>query len=105
MVNRVEHPEKSGESEIKKMKIDGMQSQVEINKVTRITNQINLMERMKEIYVRTMGIEKYEQKIVGLINQMPDMADAPVGLVMGAPSSTTELSELPLMLNCYGCIR
>ncbi len=77
------------------MKMDGMQSQVEINKVTCITNQINLMERMKEIYVRTMGIEKYEQKIVGLINQMPDMAGAPVGLVMGTPSSMTELSELP----------
>jgi hypothetical protein len=93
----MERPEKSGESEMKKMKMDGMQSQVEINKVTRITNQINLMKRMKEIYVRSMGIEKYEQKIVGLINQMPEMmADAPVGLKMtGTPSSTTELSELP----------
>ena len=39
----------SGESEMKKMKMDGMQSQVEINKVTRISNQINLMERMKEM--------------------------------------------------------
>jgi hypothetical protein len=77
------------------MKMDGMQSQVEINMVTRISNQINLMERMKEIYVRLMGIEKYKQKVVGLINQMPDMADAPVGLLMGMPSSTTELSELP----------
>ena len=95
MVNRAERPEKSGESEMKKMKMDGMQSQVDMNKVTRITNQINLMERMKEIYVRTMGIEKYEQKIVALINQMPDMADAPLGLVMGTPSSTTEFSELP----------
>jgi len=91
----MERPEKSGESEMKKMKMDGMQSQVEINKVTRITNQINLMERMKEIYVRSMGIEKYEQKVVGLINQMPDMADAPVGFLMGTPTSTTELSELP----------
>ena len=91
----MERPEKSGESEMKKMKMDGMQSQVEINKVTRITNQINLMERMKEIYVRSMGIEKYEQKVVGLINQMPDMADAPVGFLMGMPTSTTELSELP----------
>jgi hypothetical protein len=53
------------------------------------------MEKMMENYVRTMGIEKYEQKIVGLINQMPNMADAPVGLVMGTPSSTTDLSELP----------
>jgi hypothetical protein len=42
-----------------------------------------------------MGIEKYKQKVVGLINQMPDMADAPVGLLMGMPSSTTELSKLP----------
>ena len=77
------------------MKMDGMQSQVEINMVTRISNQINLMERMKEIYVRLMGIKKYKQKVVGLINQMPDMADAPVGLLMGMPSSTTELSKLP----------
>ena len=76
------------------MKMDGMQSQVEINMVTRISNQINLMERMKEIYVRLMGIEKYEQKIVGLINQMPDMADAPVEFLMGMPSSATELSNL-----------
>ncbi len=77
------------------MKMDGMQSQVEINKVTRITNQINLMERMKEMYVSLMGIEKYEQKVVALINKMPDMADAPVDLLMGTPTTTTELSKLP----------
>ena len=96
-VARAERPEKSGESEMKKMKMDGMQSQVEINKVTRITNQINLMERMKEMYVRTMGLEKYEQKIVALINKMPDMAegDAPMSMLMGTPTTTTELSELP----------
>jgi hypothetical protein len=78
----VERPEKSGESEMKMMKMDGMQSQIEINKVTRIMNQINLMERMKEMYVRLMGIKKYEQKVVALINKMPDMADAPVDLLM-----------------------
>ncbi len=67
---------------MKMMKMDGMQSQIEINKVTRIMNQINLMERMKEMYVRLMGIKKYEQKVVALINKMPDMADAPVDLLM-----------------------
>ena len=82
---------------MKKMKMDGMRSQVEINKVTHITNQINLMERMKEMYVRTMGIKKYEQKVVALINKMPDMADAdaPMDLLMGTPTTTTELSNLP----------
>jgi hypothetical protein len=41
-----------------------------------------------------MGIEKYEQKVVVLINKMPDMADAPVDLLMGMPTTTTELSKL-----------
>jgi hypothetical protein len=94
-VAHAERPEKSGESEMKKMRMDGMQSQVDINKVTRITNQINLMEIMKEMYVRSMGIEKYEEKVVALINKMPDMADAPVDL-LGMPTSTTELSKLPI---------
>ena len=90
-VDCVECPKKSGESEMKKMKMDGMQSQVDINKVTRITNQINLMEIMKEMYVRSMGIEKYEEEVVALINKMPDMADAPLDL-LGMPTSMTELS-------------
>ncbi len=77
-VVRAERPvERHGDvkHQMKKMRVEGMQSQHEKNQVERITAQINLLERMKDIHVRMMGRERYEERIVSLMNQMPGMAD------------------------------
>jgi hypothetical protein len=77
-VVRAEQPmERHGDvkHQMKKMRVEGMQSQLEKNQVERITAQINLLERMKDIYVRMMGCERYKERIVSLMNQMPGMAD------------------------------
>ena len=78
---------------MKKMRVEGMQSQMEKYKVDRIMTQIDLMERMWDIYVRNMGREKYEARIVHLMNTMPGMEqDLPadlVGTLIAAPSPAT----------------
>jgi hypothetical protein len=62
----------------KKIRVEGMQSQVLKNRVDAIkTNvdairtQIELMQKMESIYVRKMGQSKYDDMIVSLINQSP----------------------------------
>jgi hypothetical protein len=52
-----------------------MQSQLEKNQLLRITAQIDLLERMKDIYVRTPGHDKFKEWIVSLMNQMPGMGE------------------------------
>ncbi len=51
-----------------------------------IVSQINVMQRMKDVYVRMMGQEKYK-KIVSLMNQMPGV-DRPANLSVLAMQST-----------------
>ncbi len=79
--------------QMKKMRVEGMQSQMEKNKVDCIMTQIDLMERMRDVYVRNMGREKYEARIVHLMNTMPGMEqDVPgdlVGTSIAAPSPAT----------------
>ncbi len=55
------------------MKVAGLQSVVEKNTVDAIVSQIDVMQRMKDVYVKIMGQEKYDEKFVALINQMPEM--------------------------------
>ncbi len=50
-----------------------MQSKVKKNQVDAIASQINVIQRMKDIYARMMGQEKYNKKIFALINQIPEM--------------------------------
>ena len=64
--------------QLKKIRVEGMQSQVLKNRVDAIkTNvdairtQIELMQKMESIYVRKMGQSKYDDMIVSLINQLP----------------------------------
>jgi len=62
--------------QLKKIRVEGMQSQVLKNRVDAIkTNvdairtQIELMQKMESIYVRKIGQSKYDDIIVSLINQ------------------------------------
>ena len=64
--------------QLKKIRVEGMQSQVLKNSVDAIkTNvdairtQIELMQKMESIYIRKMGQSKYNDMIVSLINQLP----------------------------------
>ncbi len=66
--------------QIKKIRVEGMQSQVLKNhpdaikaRVDAIRTQIELMQQMESIYVRRMGQDKYDDMIVSLINQLPSM--------------------------------
>ena len=64
--------------QLKKIRVERMQSQVLKNRVDAIkTNvdairtQIELMQQMERVYVRKMGQSKYDDMIVSLINQLP----------------------------------
>mgnify|MGYP006195510059 FL=1 len=64
--------------QLKKIRVEGMQSQVLKNRVDAIKmnvdairTQIELMQKMESIYVRKMGQSKYDDMIVSLINQLP----------------------------------
>ena len=49
----------------------GLQSVVKKNHMDAIVSQIDVMQRMKDVYVKIMGQERYDEKIVTLMNQMP----------------------------------
>jgi hypothetical protein len=57
--------------QVKKVKVAGLQSMVEKNQVDAIVSQIDVIQRMKDVYGKIMGQEKYDEKIVALMNQMP----------------------------------
>jgi hypothetical protein len=59
--------------QMKKVKVAGLQSVVKKNQVDAIVSQIDMIQRMKDVYVKIMGQEKYDKKIVPLMNQMPGM--------------------------------
>jgi hypothetical protein len=72
------HPvEKYGDvdHEMKKVRVDGMRSQVEKNIVEAIVSQINVMRDNAEIYIAMFGEEKYREKVGQLMNKLPGLGD------------------------------
>ena len=67
-----------------------MLSLIEKNKVDALVAQINMLQQMKDVYVGTMGLEKYKAKMVHLMDQMPGMneklPEAPGDLVTPRPT-------------------
>jgi hypothetical protein len=59
---------------LKKAKVDGMRSQEENNPVKSIVSQINVMRQNEEIYKSMLGMTKYQEKIVQLMNKLPGFA-------------------------------
>jgi hypothetical protein len=64
--------------QLKKIRVEGMQSQVLKNRVDAIKmnvdairTQIKLMQKMESVYVGKIGQSKYDDMIVSLINQLP----------------------------------
>ncbi len=85
--------------QIKKIRVEGLQSLVLKNRadviktrVNAIRTQIELMQQMESVYARRMGQDKYDDMIVSLINQLPLM-DASTDFSVTARSSSN--NELP----------
>ncbi len=57
--------------------------QLENNKVDAIMKQVEVMEKMRDVYVKSMVVDKYEEQIVHLMSQLPNLE-----------LSTTDLSIL-----------
>ncbi len=85
--------------QLKKVRVEGLQSQVAKNRVDAIKTrvdairaQIDMMQQMESIYVRKIGQDKYDAMIVLLMNQMPGM-ETTISISMTAALSANE--ELP----------
>lgn len=59
--------------QIKKMRVDGMRSQVEKNNVDSIIAQINVMRDNEQVYKAVHGELKYQENIVKLMDKLPGM--------------------------------
>ena len=67
------------EHQMKKVRVDGMRSQVEKNIVDSIVSQINVMRDNADIYKAVFGEEKYCEKITQLMNKLPGLGENSVG--------------------------
>ncbi len=83
--------------QIKKIRVEGLQSLVLKNhadaiktRVDAIRTQIELMQQMESIYVWRMGQDKYDDIIVLLINQLPSMDASMVFFVTARSPSNAE---------------
>ena len=61
--------------QMKKVRVDGMRSQVEKNIVDSIVSQINVMRDNADIYKAVFGEEKYREKIAQLMNKLPGLGE------------------------------
>ena len=64
--------------QMKKVRVDGMRSQVEKNIVDSIVSQINVMRDNADIYKAVFGEEKYCEKITQLMNKLPGLGEVNV---------------------------
>ena len=71
------------EHQMKKVRVDGMRSQVEKNIVDLIVSQINVMRDNADIYKAMFGEEKYREKIAQLMNKLPGLGNNNVGDFVG----------------------
>ena len=66
------------EHQMKKVRVDGMRSQVEKNIMDLIVSQINVMRDNADIYKAMFGEEKYREKIAQLMNKLPGLGEVNV---------------------------
>ena len=78
--------------EMKKVRVDGMRSQVEKNIVEAIVSQINVMRDNAEIYIAMFGEEKYREKVGQLMNKLP-------GLGTNNAGNAVQVQEVDLTLS------
>jgi hypothetical protein len=60
--------------QLRKARVNGMRSQVEKKLVKSIVSQINVTQQNEEIYKSMLGVTKYQEKIVQLMNKLPGLA-------------------------------
>jgi hypothetical protein len=64
-----------------------MRLQLENNKVDAIVKQVEVMEKMRDVYVKSMGVDKYEEQIVHLMSQLPNLEPSATDLSILATSA------------------
>jgi hypothetical protein len=81
--------EKNGDvdHQIKMVKVEGMRVLVEKNKFNVFLFQIEVIEKMKDVYVRMMGQEKYDEQFIALMNKMPRMERLNNLSILAAPGT------------------
>jgi hypothetical protein len=79
--------------QLKKVRVEGLQSQVAKNpadaiktRVDAVRAQIEMMQQMESVYIRKMGQDKYDDMIVLLMNQMPGIENS-IDISMAAGSA------------------
>jgi len=92
--------------QLKKVRVEGLQSQVAKNRadaiktrVDAVRAQIEMMQQMETVYVRKMGQDKYDDMIVSLMNQMPGMENSiDISVAAGSANATSPTSGLSSLL-------
>ena len=65
--------------EMKRVRVDGMRSQLQKNIVDSIVSQINVMRDNADVYKAMFGEEKYREKVAQLMNKLPGLVENNVG--------------------------
>jgi hypothetical protein len=68
---------------MKQAKFYGMKSQINMNKIANIKDQIQMMKDQEEMLVMAYGREQYNSLVLGLMNRLPGLVKQQV-----APSET-----------------
>ena len=81
--------------QMKKVRVNGMRSQVEKNIMDSIVSQINVMCDNAEIYKSMVGEDKYREKIGHLMNKLPGLGDnvEEVDLTLGDDDDDEEKTD------------
>ncbi len=65
---------------LKKVRVNGMHSQIEKKLVKSIVSQINIKRHNEEIYKSMLGKIKYQEKTVQLMNKLPGLVTTDKGV-------------------------
>ncbi len=60
--------------------------QLENNNVDAIVKQVEVMEKLRDVYMRRTGVDKYEEQIVHLMSQLPNLEQSATDLFISATS-------------------
>jgi hypothetical protein len=63
-----------------------MRLQLENNNVDAIVKQVEVMEKLRDVYMRRTGVDKYEEQIVHLMSQLPNLEQSATDLFISATS-------------------
>jgi hypothetical protein len=74
--------------------MEGMRSQLENNKVDAFVKQVEVMEKLRDVCVRRMGVDKDGEQIVHLMSQLPNLEPSTAELsILATPARQLEMGE------------